>query len=112
MSRIDGRRPKASGQTITAGYAPVAGWMNAASQVPSGVLISTFSSTTGSPAADALPAAIASPAATDIVTKSRRERSLDDAGSLPSSGLCARSSGLSAITPPSKYRRQGDADDM
>src|SRR3954471_5953508 len=46
MSRIDWRKPKASGQMMTAACAPVAGWMNAASQVPSGVLMSTFVSTT------------------------------------------------------------------
>src|SRR4051812_21927885 len=46
MSRMDCRSPKASGQMMTAAWAPVAGWMNAASQVPSGVLMSTFFSTT------------------------------------------------------------------
>src|SRR5665213_221335 len=45
--------------------------MNAASQVPSGVLISTLVSTTSMPAAAAEPAAAASPAATPSATKSR-----------------------------------------
>ena len=39
MSRIAGRRPNASAQISTPGWEPVVGWMNAASQVPSGVLI-------------------------------------------------------------------------
>jgi hypothetical protein len=47
--RIEGRRPNASGQKMTAGCAPVVGWMNAASQLPSGVSISTLVSVTGSP---------------------------------------------------------------
>src|SRR5579872_2553928 len=47
--------------------------MNAASQMPSGVLISTSFSTRS--AASAEPAAAAMPAATDSATKSRRERS-------------------------------------
>src|SRR5580704_8138050 len=62
--------------------------MNAASQVPSGVLISTSVSTIfGAP--EAAPAA-ARPAATDI-TKSRRGRLLDDSLSLccfVSSAIC------------------------
>src|SRR5262245_24767111 len=58
----------------TAGCAPLAGWMNAASHVPSGVFTCTSVSTTDS-AADADPAATASPAATDIVTNSRRDTS-------------------------------------
>src|SRR5438067_11845085 len=49
--------------------------MYAAAQVPSGVLISTLVSVTGNSAADAEPAAETMPAATDIATKSRRERS-------------------------------------
>ena len=47
MSRIAGRRPNASGQISTPACAPVAGWMKTASHVPSGVLMSTFFSTTG-----------------------------------------------------------------
>ena len=35
MSRIVGRNPAASAQTMTPGYAPDAGWINTASQVPS-----------------------------------------------------------------------------
>src|SRR5215510_12684148 len=49
--------------------------MNAASQTPSGILISTFFSTTGSSAADTSPAAAARPAAMDIATNSRRDGS-------------------------------------
>src|SRR4029453_1920821 len=71
MVRIEGRSPKASGQMITAGCAPVAGVMNAASHVPSGVLISTFVSVTCCCAARSVPAAAIMPAAT-VVTKSRR----------------------------------------
>src|SRR5215469_183477 len=70
ISRIDGRSPKASVQIIKPGCDPLAGWMKAASQGPSGVLISTFASTTGIPAPDDTEAA-ANPAATDA-TKSRR----------------------------------------
>src|SRR6476646_6698611 len=50
--------------------------MNAASQVPSSVLISTFFSVTGMSAADALPAAAAMPAPIEIATNSRRDSSL------------------------------------
>src|SRR2546426_3473122 len=49
--------------------------MYAASQVPSGVLMSTLVSVTGKSAAEAEPAAATMPAATEIATKSRRERS-------------------------------------
>src|SRR5213594_2984489 len=49
--------------------------MYAASQVPSGVLISPFVSVTGNSAAAADPVAATKPAATEIATKSRRERS-------------------------------------
>src|SRR5690242_15759532 len=76
MSRIAGRRPNASGQISTAGCAPVAGWMKAASQVPSAVLIVTSSVTTARPAADAVAAELPRPAATDKATKSRREKSV------------------------------------
>src|SRR6516164_10789991 len=48
--------------------------MKAASQVPSGVLISTLSSATFKPAADAEPAAATRPAVADNATKSRRDR--------------------------------------
>jgi hypothetical protein len=75
MSRIAGRRPKASGQMMTAGCVPVVGWLNAASHVPSGVLISTIVSTTGIAAALGTPAAT-TPAASPIATKLRRDRSL------------------------------------
>src|SRR5688572_25863887 len=70
-----GRRPNASGQMMTAGCVPVVGWLNAASHVPSGVLISTIVSTTGTAAAAGMPAAT-TPAARPIATKSRRESSL------------------------------------
>src|SRR5215831_17818690 len=59
---------------MTAACDPLAGWTNAASHVPSGVLISTSFSTTFS-AAPAAPVAAARPAATERETKSRRERS-------------------------------------
>src|SRR5437660_791882 len=49
--------------------------MKAASQTPSGVFTSTFVSTTWRSAADDEPAAAARPAAIEIATKSRRERS-------------------------------------
>ena len=75
MSRIEGRRPNASGQISTPGWEPVFGWMNAASQVPSGVLISTLVSTTSRPAAAADSAVAARPAVTERATKSRRARS-------------------------------------
>src|SRR5258706_5613280 len=78
MSRIAGRSRKASGQITTAGWEPVVGWMKAASQVPSGVFTSTLVSTTGNSAADTEPVAAARPAASDIATKSRRDRSLCD----------------------------------
>src|SRR5919202_3361888 len=71
MSRIDGRKPNASGQITTAGCAPLAGWMNAASHVPSGVLISTFVSVTCC-AETSAPAAAANPAATVDFTKPLR----------------------------------------
>src|SRR6516164_1447306 len=48
--------------------------MKAASQVPSGVLISTLSSATFKPAADAEPVAATRPAVADNATKSRRDR--------------------------------------
>src|SRR2546427_7842675 len=63
--------------------------MYAASQVPSGVLIWTLVSVTAS-AADALPAAATMPAATDIATKSRRERS-------PEGSLFSWYSGFSSV---------------
>src|SRR4051812_14265707 len=69
MSRIETRRPKASGQMITAGCAPVAGYTNAASQVPSGVWMVTSVSVTGIPAPDAVVVAAVMPA-TDSATKS------------------------------------------
>src|SRR5688572_31799795 len=50
MARNDGRRPKMSGQTSAAAVAP-AGWTKCASQVPSGVLISTSDSVTSAAAA-------------------------------------------------------------
>src|SRR5437016_2743683 len=50
--------------------------MNAASHMPSGVLIVTSVSVTGIVAADADPLAATMPAATDMAMKSRRERSL------------------------------------
>src|SRR5439155_1231550 len=56
--------------------------MNAASQTPSGVFTSTFVSTTWRSAADDEPAAAARPAAIDIATKSRRERSVGAWGSV------------------------------
>src|SRR5262245_28868917 len=74
MLRIEGRRPNASGQMMTAACAPVAGWMNAASHVPSGVLISTVFSVTFW-AETFVPAAASSPAGTVIPTNSRRVRS-------------------------------------
>src|SRR5215467_3993601 len=76
MSRMEGRRPNASGQRRTPAKEPDLGWMNAASQVPSGILISTSFSTTSSPAAAADSAPAVSPAATERATKSRRARSL------------------------------------
>src|SRR5512139_3410324 len=75
MSRIVGRNPAASGQTITLGYAPDAGWMNAASQVPSGVFTLTSASTTASVAASDGPVAATSPAATERAMNSRRDTS-------------------------------------
>src|SRR6202163_79988 len=74
MSRIAGRKPNASVQISTPGCEPGGGWMNAASHVPSGVLIVTSVSTTGC-AGNAEPAAAARPAATDNAMKSRREGS-------------------------------------
>src|SRR5678815_1426700 len=75
MSRMETRRPNASGQMITAGCAPVAGYTNAASQVPSGVWMVTSVSVTGTPAPDAVVVAAAT-VATDSATKSRLEISL------------------------------------
>src|SRR5438552_12931585 len=72
---MDGRSPNASGQISTPGCVPVAGWMKAALQMPSGVLIETSLSTTGS-AASAGTAPLAMPAATTVnATNSRRDRS-------------------------------------
>src|ERR1043165_1162757 len=51
--------------------------MNAASAMPSGILMLTMVSMTGM-AADAVPAAVAMPAATDMAMKLRRESSLED----------------------------------
>src|SRR5580700_6482009 len=93
MSRIDGRKPNASVQIKTPGYAPVFGWMKAASHVPSGVFTETLDSTTGSPAADADPTAATRPAATDMAMKSRREVSLGLFGSCSSSVMGCSSSG-------------------
>ena len=76
MLRIAGRSPKASVQISTPGCEPVGGWKNAASHVPSGVLIVTSVSTTGGAAPNAEPAAAARPAVTDNAMKSRRERSV------------------------------------
>src|SRR6185369_14590407 len=50
-----------------------------ASQVPSGVLMSTLVSTTGRSAAEAEPAAAPRPAASDSATKSRRDSPPGDA---------------------------------
>src|SRR5437588_7446543 len=72
--------------------------MNTASQVPSGVFTWTLVSTTGSPAAEAEPAAATRPAPTDKATKSRRDRSPDE--SLPFS----LSSRLSSIATSSGNR--------
>src|ERR1700730_1308463 len=76
MSRITGRSPNASAQISTPGCDPSVGWMKAASQVPSGVLIMTSVSTTGNAAADAELVAAIRPAATDTTMKSRREISV------------------------------------
>src|ERR1700722_16690901 len=59
--------------------------MNAASQIPSAVLISTSSSTSFDCAADIEPVAAASPAAADRATNSRRERSSSNASVRPRS---------------------------
>jgi hypothetical protein len=77
MSIMEVRRPNASGQIITAGCDPLVGWMNAASQVPSGVVTETFDTSTGMSAAETSwsLAAAARPAASDSATKSRRDRS-------------------------------------
>ena len=74
MSRIAGRRPKASGQISTPGWAPLTGWMKAASHTPSGVRIETAVSSTAI-VARAGRAVAAQPAATDAATKPRRDRS-------------------------------------
>ena len=75
MSRIAGRRPKASGQISTPAWAPAVGWKKAASQLPSGVLIDTsVSVTAGSAAPEGRPAAV-KPLATEAATKWRRVRS-------------------------------------
>src|SRR5215472_14831155 len=79
MSRIEGLRPAASGQTTTPGCVPVAGAKNAASQMPSAVLISTSRSLTASAATTGC-AAAPRPVATESATKSRRERSMEEAG--------------------------------
>src|ERR1700683_126499 len=78
MSRIGGRRPKASVPITTPGWDPPVGWMNAASHTPSGVLISTSVSVTVMAADAELAVEAARPAATDMAMKSRRERSLED----------------------------------
>src|SRR6202022_1067443 len=78
ISRSAGRRPKASAQIRTAGCIPVGGRMDAASHVPSGVLTSTFVSTTGNSAADVPTVAAAIPAVRDIAPKARRDSSLDN----------------------------------
>src|SRR5687768_11417635 len=52
MARNEGRRPQMSGHTSTAAVA-LAGWTKWASQVPSGVLISTSDSDTSAAAATA-----------------------------------------------------------
>src|SRR5262249_45434768 len=76
MSRIDGRRPKASAQIRTPGCLPAVGWMKAASQAPSGVVTVTLLSVTGRSAPRAtVVVAAATPAARDSATKSRREKS-------------------------------------
>src|SRR3984893_6652537 len=93
ISRIDGRKPNASVQIKTPGYAPVFGWMKAASHVPSWVFTETLDSTTGSPAADAEPTAATRPAATDMAMKSRREVSLCFFGSCISSVMGCSSRG-------------------
>src|SRR6185295_16844571 len=98
MSRIAGRRPAASGQTTTAGCFPVAGWKNAASQLPSAVLISTSRSLTAT-AATAGWAAAPRPVATESATKSRRERSIGAAGV----------GGRSVIVAPRRSGRGNDA---
>src|SRR5437016_10873017 len=76
--------------------------MNAASHMPSGVLIATSVSVTGIAAADADPLAATMPAATDMAMKSRRERSLV-ASSLVSkscfSSIMARSLLVSDVLP-------------
>src|SRR3984957_4778262 len=72
MARIEGRKPNASGQINTPGWEPVFGRMNAASQVPSGVLISTSVSTTSRPMAAADWTVATRPAPTKRAAKSRR----------------------------------------
>src|ERR1700733_1680998 len=96
---MEGRKPKASGQIRTPGWEPPAGWMKAASQVPSGVLISTSVSTTDA-AAEAEPAT-AKPAATDVIN-SRRGSPLDDSSFMFGSlGSCAIGFLLSdSVSPP------------
>src|ERR1700719_1765362 len=72
LLRIDGRKPNASVQIKTPGYAPVFGWMKAASHVPSGVFTETLDSTTGSPAADPELTGATRPPGTDMAMKSLR----------------------------------------
>ena len=101
MSRIAGRRPKASGQMMTAACLPVAGWKYAASQAPSGVLMVTFFSTTGGPAGIA--AAGSAVAATDKATKLRRRRS-PASGVLGTDSNCALMGGILLEWPPACRR--------
>jgi hypothetical protein len=62
--------------------------MNAASHVPSGILMVTSVSTTGVAAANAGGVATSTPAATDRAMKSRRAGSATDSGALSDSCVC------------------------
>src|SRR5262245_65104017 len=77
-ARRAGRNPLESGQTSTPGWAPSLGWKKTASQVPSGVLISTSASITGSSRAEAesvsAPQTIAEASATTTRRRSEPRR--------------------------------------
>src|SRR5262245_14860372 len=109
MLRIDGRSPKASGQMITAGCAPLAGVMNAASQVPSGVLISTFVSVPCCCAPRSVPAAAIMPAAT-VVTESRRVSSSFSMVRVPPPGGILSEHVRPALPPCDEWHVADDVD--
>src|SRR5579872_5448850 len=78
--------------------------MKAASHVPSGVLISTVVSTTCTGSAAPRPAEALTAVASDNTTRSRRDRSLDDASFFPTSFFAIRFLLYHSVLPIESFR--------